>query len=99
MPLVKGTGETEEEILRSRIRNAQRMLKTAALIMSVMLIGSAVVTTTMIPAADFKTGGPADGRALAYLAHRDLGEVFGTSTICRRSRSSGLPARQRWRAC
>jgi len=78
MPLITGTGETEEEVLRSRIHNAQRMLKTAALIMSVMLIGSAIVTATMIPAADLRAGGPADGRALAYLAHRDLGEVFGT---------------------
>ena len=46
--------------------------------MSVLLIGSAIVTTTMIPAAELREGGQADGRALAYLAHRDFGEVFGT---------------------
>jgi hypothetical protein len=46
--------------------------------MSVLLISSALVTTTMIPASALVPGGPADGRALAYLSHRDLGETFGT---------------------
>jgi hypothetical protein len=46
--------------------------------MSVMLIGSAIVTATIIPAVDLRKGGPADGRALAYLAHRDFGQIFGT---------------------
>ena len=46
--------------------------------MSVLLIGSAIVTATMIPAAALQAGGLADGRALAYLAHRDLGDAFGT---------------------
>ena len=36
------------------------------------------MTATLIPAADLKAGGAADGRALAYLAHRDFGEAFGT---------------------
>jgi len=78
MPLVKGEGETEQERLESRIRNTRRLLLTAAVIMSVMLIGSAIVTTTMVPGADLQPHGPADGRALAYLAHRDFGEWFGT---------------------
>jgi len=30
------------------------------------------------PPAAFQTGGPANGRALAYLAHENLGSVFGT---------------------
>ena len=46
--------------------------------MSVMLIGSSVVTTLLIPPAAFPAGGAADGRALAYLAHEHLGETFGT---------------------
>ncbi len=78
MPLVRGDGQDDAVILQSRIANARKLLRTAALIMSVLLIGSAIVTTTMIPAADLRAGGPADGRALAYLAHRDLGEAFGT---------------------
>jgi hypothetical protein len=78
MPLVKGEGDTDEERLASRIANTRRLLRTAALIMSALLIGSAVITSTAIPAGDLRAGGPADGRALAYLAHRDLGEAFGT---------------------
>jgi hypothetical protein len=78
MPLVKGEGATDGEVLASRIHNARKLLLTAAVIMSVMLIGSAIVTATTIPAIDLRKGGPADGRALAYLAHRDFGEIFGT---------------------
>lgn len=78
MPLVSGSGETKAEILQSRIANTRRLLSTAALIMSVLLIGSSLVTTLRVPAADLVKGGAANGRALAYLAHRDLGDVFGT---------------------
>src|SRR4030095_13694964 len=49
-----------------------------ALIMSVLLIASSLVTTTLIPAAEFAAGGEANGRALAYLAHKYLGDIFGT---------------------
>jgi hypothetical protein len=78
MPLVRGEGTTDDQRLQSRIRGTRRLLLTAALIMSGLLIGSAIVTTTLIPGADLRDQGPADGRALAYLAHRDFGEVFGT---------------------
>jgi hypothetical protein len=79
MPLIKGDGEDDEGILRSRIANTRKLLRTAALIMSVLLIGSAVVTTTTISADVLRPGGPADGRALAYLMHRDFGDVWGTA--------------------
>jgi hypothetical protein len=46
--------------------------------MSVLLLGSSLVTTLLIPAEAFDKGGVASGRALAYLAHELLGEVFGT---------------------
>jgi hypothetical protein len=78
MPLVSGVGESPEQVLQSRIRNTKKLLTAAATIMSVMLIGSSVVVSTRIPAAALQEGGEAYGRALAYLAHRDLGEVFGT---------------------
>ena len=78
MPLVKGdTSDTPTEP-KGRIRNTRTLLTTAALIMSVMLMGSAAVTTFLIPAAEFAPGGEANGRALAYLAHELLGEGFGT---------------------
>ena len=79
MPLVAGRGETEAEGLASRIAGTRALLRTAAIIMSVMLISSSVVAATMIPAEALRGGGPADGRALAYLAHRDFGEWFGTA--------------------
>jgi hypothetical protein len=78
MPLVAGAGQTPEAILQSRIRGTRRLLATAALLMSVLLIGSAIVTATRIPAEALAAGGPASGRALAFLAHRDFGQAFGT---------------------
>jgi hypothetical protein len=78
MPLVSGDGDDDAAKLASRIRNTKKLLLSAAAIMSVLLIGSSVVTTLLIPAEAFQPGGGANGRALAYLAHRDLGESFGT---------------------
>jgi hypothetical protein len=78
MPLVRGYGETDAERLASRIDGTRRLLLAAALIMSVLLISSSFVTTLLIPPAAFETGGGANGRALAYIAHRDFGELFGT---------------------
>lgn len=81
MPLVRGVGGHAADPaieLRARIENTRKLLKAAALIMSVLLIGSAVITATMIPAHELHSGGEASGRAIAYLAHRDFGELFGT---------------------
>jgi hypothetical protein len=72
MPLV------ESENLEARISNTRRLLKTAAMIMSGFLIATSIVTTLLIPAADFNEGGLANGRAMAYLAHQYLGNGFGT---------------------
>ena len=79
MPLVKGDGATAESEMAGRIVNTKKLLLTAALIMSVYLVTSSIVTTLLIPAAEFQRGGQAYGRALAYLAHRDLGVAFGTA--------------------
>ena len=79
MPLVKGDPGDSPERPAGRIRNTRKLLKTAALIMSVLLIGSSLVTTILIPAEAFSEGGEASGRALAYLAHHYLGDLFGTT--------------------
>ncbi|WP_433294251.1 amino acid transporter [Actinoplanes sp. CA-030573] len=71
MPHIKGD-------LPARIKGAKQLLTTAAGIMSVFLISSSVVATVLIPQQAFEPGGPANGRALAYLAHENLGGVFGT---------------------
>lgn len=68
-----------QALLSGRIRNTRRMLLTAALIMSVMLITSSLVTTMLVPAAEFQEGGAANGRAIAYLAHHFFGDMFGTA--------------------
>lgn len=78
MPLVAASGATPEEMLQNRIRNTRKLLTTAALIMSVYLLGSSFVTTVLIPAEAFQEGGQANGRALAYLAHERLGDGFGS---------------------
>ena len=84
MPLVKGRPGDGERSPVGRIKNTHRLLATAALVMSVYLITSSLVTTLLIPAREFADAtasapaGKANGRALAYLAHRFFGEGFGT---------------------
>lgn len=79
MPLISAKGETAEQRLTSRIRNARRLLTTAALVMSVYLLAASLVTTVLIPHKEFEAGGAANGRALAWLAHEHVGEAFGTA--------------------
>ncbi|HEU0185327.1 MAG TPA: amino acid transporter [Blastocatellia bacterium] len=85
MPLVKGDPGDDAKTPAGRIRNTRRLLISAALIMSVLLISSSLVTTMLIPAEEFRPatatvkGGEADGRALSYLAHHFLGDYFGTA--------------------
>ncbi|MBL8191399.1 MAG: amino acid transporter [Acidobacteria bacterium] len=78
MPLVKGDPTDDPKQPAGRIRNAKKLLLSAAAIMSVMLISSSFVTATLIPAQEFHQGGKAYGRALAFLAHEYLGDIFGT---------------------
>jgi hypothetical protein len=88
MPLVKGDATDTEERPEGRIRNTRKLLAAAALVMSVFLISSSIITTTLIPAEEFRPAntpgfppeaGAANGRALAYLAHTYLGDIFGTA--------------------
>ncbi len=69
MPLIKNP---------NRIANTQKLLRTAALIMSFMLISTSFITSVLIPAQEFQTGGKANGRALAYLFHTYMGDSLGT---------------------
>jgi hypothetical protein len=69
MPHIDGGPADTPANPAGRIRAAKRLLTVAALIMSVFLITSSVVTTLLIPPAEFQPGGSANGRALAYLAH------------------------------
>jgi hypothetical protein len=78
MPLIKGAADDQPEAPAGRIRNARRLLLVAAVIMAIYLMFSAVITTVLIPPQLFQHGAEADGRALAYLAHKLCGEGFGT---------------------
>ena len=79
----RSTGRAPEPrahaLLAGRISNTRKLLRTAALIMSVFLITSSLVTTMLIPAEKFQEGGEANGRALAYLAHHFFGDIFGSA--------------------
>src|SRR6516165_5626544 len=46
--------------------------------MSVMVLLSSAVTSLLIPESEYRVGGAAAGRAIAYLAHQLLGNGFGT---------------------
>lgn len=78
MPMIAAKGSDAAERLRDRIGNARRLLTTAAVVMSGYLLASSFVTTVLIPHKEFEAGGAANGRALAYLAHHQVGDVFGT---------------------
>jgi hypothetical protein len=84
MPLIDGGDADRRYSPRSggapqgRIANTRKLLLVAAAIMSVMLVLSSFVTTMLIAPDDYKEGGNASGRAIAFLAHRYLGRGFGT---------------------
>ena len=86
MPLIRGDASDTFDQPLGRIRNARKLLISAAGIMSIYLLGSSVVVSMLIPAEELQTGGAAANRALAYLAHGEcdvplcpmFGGVFGT---------------------
>jgi hypothetical protein len=86
MPLVRGEHGDDPHRPRGRIRNTRKLLATAGIIMSVMLLGSSIVTAMLIDPKALITEGQAANRALAYVAHGEsshninplFGAIFGT---------------------
>jgi hypothetical protein len=78
MPLVRGDADDDPARPEGRVRNTRKMLMAAALIMCFYLLTTSIVTTLLIPQSEFDPDGEAQGRALAYLAHEQFGNVFGT---------------------
>ncbi len=87
-----GRGVSEADSAASaagRVRNTRKLMLAAASIMAVYLVSAVTVTALLTPADALKPGGPAEHRALAYLAHgspladgapaRDLNPLFGES--------------------
>jgi len=79
MPQIRNDGNGKDGTIPiGRILATRRLLFAAAVIMSVMLLLSSAVTTFLIPQSEYQEGGAAAGRTIAYLAHRLLGDAFGT---------------------
>jgi hypothetical protein len=79
MPLIRGDeADSGADRPKGRIRNTRKLLATAAIIMSVLLLVSSFVSALLIPEQAYREGGSASGRALAYLAHEYLGNIFGS---------------------
>ncbi len=78
MPHVQGDAANDtDEKPTGRIRDTKKLLTTAAVIMSVFLIFTSFIAALLVQ-KQVKSGGQANGRALAYLAHEYLGGAFGT---------------------
>lgn len=69
MPLIEGDAS-------QRIRNTHKLLFAAATVMAVLLLGRSIVTAALIEPYAFEKGGEANGRGLAFLAHRYLGDAL-----------------------
>jgi hypothetical protein len=79
MPLIRGDeSDSDSDRPSGRIKNTRKLLTAAAVIMSVLLTVSSFVSVLLIPREAYRDGGPASGRAIAYLAHQYLGNAFGS---------------------
>jgi hypothetical protein len=80
MSLVRGgAGDHDpDRVPWGRVHATRRLLLSAALVMSVMLVLSSFATTLLVPPEAYRSGGPANGRAVAWLAHEYLGDGFGS---------------------
>lgn len=87
MTLVRGDPGDTRENPAGRVRNTRKLLLTAAVIMSVYLLGSSLVTATLIDPHELGEGGHAKDRALAFIAH-------GESEL--RPHLFGLPLFNKW---
>uniref|UniRef100_A0A831U7E3 Amino acid transporter n=1 Tax=Thermus islandicus TaxID=540988 RepID=A0A831U7E3_9DEIN len=77
MPLIRGRKDDDPEKPLGRIRETHKLLLAAALVMGVFLVGAGAATTLLIP-EDLWRSEEVSGRAISYLAHRYLGEAFGS---------------------
>jgi hypothetical protein len=79
MPLITSNEPPDQlGVPRDRVRATRKLLSFAAIIMSGFLIASSFIAALLVPPQAYMEGGPANGRAIAYLAHGILGPTFGT---------------------
>ena len=96
MPLVKAEGIDDRERLAVRIANTRRLLTVAAAIMSVYLLATTLVTTLLIPSAEFEeVGRPVGGPWPIWPTSTS---VTGSAPFMTSARSTvcGSPGRRRW---
>ena len=101
MPLVRGDDTDTEEYPVGRIRNTKKLLSTAALIMSVMLIASSFVSVLLIPAGGVPAGSsrPTAARSRIWRTS-SWAPHFGTALRPQHDRHPLVRRRVRaWRAC
>ena len=101
MPLVHGRpGRRPGAARAGRIRNTRKLLLTAALIMSVFLLGSSLVTTLLIPPEAFAEGRRGERPRAGLPRPRAPGRrASAPSTTSAPSRSSGSRGPRPWPAC
>lgn len=69
VPRVSGGPAAQADAIAGRVRNTRKLMVAAASIMAVYLVSAVLVTTLLVPHAELCSGGAAEHRALAYLAH------------------------------
>jgi len=69
VPRVRGLADSGEPTMAARVRNARKLMFAAAAIMTVYLLSAVLVTTMLVPGPALESGGQAQHRALAYVAH------------------------------
>ncbi|GAA5335174.1 MULTISPECIES: APC family permease [Thermus] len=77
MPLIRGGPQDTPERPWGRIRGGQRLLLAAATVMASFLVAAGFATALLIPPELWQSE-EVSGRAISFLAHRYLGEGFGS---------------------
>jgi hypothetical protein len=83
MPLIWAGAGRHHCSQAARVRNTRKLILAAAGVMSLLLLGSALLVTTVIPAEELGPQGHAANRALAYLAHGGrMRNGLGAQSMC-----------------
>ena len=99
MPHINGDPDDTPTHPAGRIRGAKRLLTTAAVIMSIFLITSSIVTTLLIPPAEFNRVATPTGERWPTWPMSTWEARSAASTMRRRLRSCGSRVRRRWLGC
>lgn len=69
VPLIRARGDSPRQVHEDRVRQARKLMATAAIVMSLYLLASSFATAILLVPGDRLPGGIAHNRALASLAH------------------------------